>query len=103
MSRAGERCAVCGGNNADNPCAYPGEGVRGCLREESLAWHERANPQCVQGGDACIDCLCMGQCIGEIPAADRDQGTVREVSRQKASQERCPIGLDDHRTLSSAP
>lgn len=25
-------CKVCGGNNLDMPCAYPSEGIEGCLR-----------------------------------------------------------------------
>lgn len=33
-------CAACGGNDREAPCAYPGEGKPGCLRDARLA--ERA-------------------------------------------------------------
>lgn len=38
--RAGEReaaCPACGGNDGDAPCAYPGDGMRECLRDQRLA------------------------------------------------------------------
>jgi hypothetical protein len=31
------RCKSCGGNDGDMPCAYPGEGKPGCLRDTRLA------------------------------------------------------------------
>lgn len=30
------KCTACGGNDNDAPCAYPGEGLPGCLRERRL-------------------------------------------------------------------
>lgn len=38
LSRVVEtRCPVCIGNDADTPCAYPGKGAPGCLRDARLA------------------------------------------------------------------
>lgn len=30
-----EFCPVCNGNNGDMPCAYPSEGMKGCLRDKT--------------------------------------------------------------------
>lgn len=30
-------CGYCGGNDGNVPCAYPGEGKPGCLRDARLA------------------------------------------------------------------
>lgn len=34
------QCRTCNGNDADKPCAYPGEGVKDCLRDQRLASRE---------------------------------------------------------------
>lgn len=31
-----KRCETCFGNDRDAPCAYPSQGMRGCLRDERL-------------------------------------------------------------------
>lgn len=31
-------CTVCGGNDADMPCAYPGDKKKGCLRDVRLQY-----------------------------------------------------------------
>lgn len=37
LLRMGEpHCVACGGNDRDAPCAYPGEGKPGCLRDARL-------------------------------------------------------------------
>ena len=36
-------CQVCHGNDADRPCAYPGDGCVGCLRDARLS--VRAHPK----------------------------------------------------------
>ncbi len=38
------RCPVCGGNDANMSCAYPGEGRPGCWRDSRLADDEPATP-----------------------------------------------------------
>lgn len=32
-----EQCPTCRGNDADAPCAYPSQGMTGCLRDKRLA------------------------------------------------------------------
>lgn len=33
-------CPSCGGNDANHPCAYPGDNKRGCMRDERLGAHK---------------------------------------------------------------
>jgi hypothetical protein len=35
-------CRVCGGNDRDAPCAYPGERRPGCLRDVRMAKERKA-------------------------------------------------------------
>lgn len=38
------RCRACSGNDGDMPCAYPSEGIAGCLRDKRLASNAGAAP-----------------------------------------------------------
>lgn len=35
--RGGDECAVCNGDDAGTPCAYPSANMAGCFRDERLA------------------------------------------------------------------
>jgi hypothetical protein len=45
VAPAEARCKSCGGNDADMPCAYPGEGRPGCLRDARLAGEPKQEPK----------------------------------------------------------
>lgn len=51
-------CPFCGGNDADMPCAYPSEGVVGCLRDrmKKLTAQERIGFLRAIAGDYCPKC-----------------------------------------------
>lgn len=47
------RCPVCGGNDANVPCAYPGDNPPGCLRAWRLA-HPRPDDPVERMMDAVV-------------------------------------------------
>lgn len=93
-----EQCSYCRGNDKDMPCAYPGEGKPGCLRDARLS------NQC--GVKGCKNSRDQGAFVGPFCApCDRDLRTgnfqlgtsvvyeqAREIERLRADLKRAVAG-----------
>lgn len=85
------KCPACLGNDADMPCAYPGAGQRGCLRDKRLAGQPDSGREGAleEAAKICESLLEYPDC----PGAGVD-GNLREAAEKiRAAKVRSNLGL----------